>query len=204
MIAVDIFDEPDEFLIQRCKNDPEVIPYILEKYVYLVKYCARKMYLNGGEFEDLFQEGFLGLYKAILTFDSKKSSFKTFAKLCIERAIITAVKSDNRNKHSVLNSSIRYDAFMDNEHINFEEMLNFRSSPNDDPLHKLVNYESYSFLENQIHENLSKYERKVYDLYIRGMSYKNISGELGTSIKSVDSAITRIRQKVRIVVDSRE
>ena len=45
--------------------------------------------------------------KTIRDFDlNKDNSFKTFANLCIERQIITAIKSSNRQKHIPLNSYI--------------------------------------------------------------------------------------------------
>ena len=107
-------------------NDYELVSYIsegneeannimLEKYQPLInsislkmlKYCGN----NGIEYNDLKQEGMIGLTHAINTFsDQKNSSFYTYAKTCIERKIISAVISSNRLKHKVLNESISYDS----------------------------------------------------------------------------------------------
>ena len=76
-----------------------------------------RYFIIGGEREDIMQEGFIGLYKAIKNYDTEKqNSFKSFANLCIERQLITAIKSSNRQKHMPLNSylSLNMSAY-DNE-----------------------------------------------------------------------------------------
>ncbi len=59
----------------------------------------------GSEKEDIVQEGMIGLFKAIKNFnEEKQNTFKSFANICIERQLITAIKSSNRQKHMPLNS----------------------------------------------------------------------------------------------------
>ena len=97
----------DEEIIERIKSgDNNAQNYLLEKYSDLVNIKANKFFLIGAEDDDMFQEGMIGLYKAIKSFDlEKQNSFKTFANLCIERQLITAIKTSNRQKHIPLNSS---------------------------------------------------------------------------------------------------
>ena len=88
---------------------------IMEKYRPIVKKFAFKM-MNicqntGLEMSDLEQEGMLGLVHAIETFsDQKDTSFYTYAKTCIERAIISIVISSKRLKHKILNESLSFDS----------------------------------------------------------------------------------------------
>ena len=64
-----------------------------------------RYFIIGAEKEDIIQEGLIGLYKAIKSFDpEKQNSFKSFANICIERQLITAIKTSNRQKHQPLNS----------------------------------------------------------------------------------------------------
>ena len=103
----DIYEDiTDEELLKRIKmNDKTALNYLINRYKDVVSMKVSKYYLNGAEKEDIEQEGFIGLYKAIRDFDfQKQNSFKTFANLCIERQIITAVKGSNRQKHLPLNS----------------------------------------------------------------------------------------------------
>ena len=96
----------DNKLIQKIKNgDKKALNYLLEKYTEVVSMKAGKYFIVGAEKEDIIQEGLIGLFKAIKSFDpEKQSSFKTFANLCVERQLQTAIKSSMRQKHMPLNS----------------------------------------------------------------------------------------------------
>ena len=73
----------DNKLIQKIKNgDKKALNYLLEKYTEVVSMKAGKYFIVGAEKEDIIQEGLIGLFKAIKSFDpEKQSSFKTFANL---------------------------------------------------------------------------------------------------------------------------
>ena len=86
---------PDEKLIEIIKSgDKKALDYLLNKYKDIVTMKANRFFIIGAERDDMIQEGFWGLYKAIQSFDSEKqNSFKTFANLCVERQLITDRKS---------------------------------------------------------------------------------------------------------------
>jgi RNA polymerase sporulation-specific sigma factor len=52
-------------------------------------------------------------------------------------------------------------------------------------------------LDKKILSALTKYEFKVFALYMQDISYKNIAEILGKNIKSIDNAICRIKSKLR-------
>ena len=87
--------ETDEVLVEKIKQgDKSAQTCLFERYKDIVNLKANKFYIIGAEKEDMAQEGLIGLYKAIKSFDpEKQNSFKTFANLCIERQLITAIKS---------------------------------------------------------------------------------------------------------------
>ena len=95
----------DEQLISLVKADDKyALDFIIEKYKDLVNMKVGKYFIIGAEREDIIQEGMIGLFKAIQGFDNtKQNSFKTFANMCIERQLITAIKTSNRQKHMPLN-----------------------------------------------------------------------------------------------------
>ena len=65
------------------------------------------MYIVGGEKDDLIQEGMIGLYKAVTTYDKdKEASFMTFASLCINGQIMNAVKASNTKKKCTFKMAI--------------------------------------------------------------------------------------------------
>ena len=188
----------DEDVIKLIKQgDNQALSYLLERYKELVNIKVGKYYIVGAEREDTVQEGMIGLFKAIKCFDAQKqNSFKTFANICIERQLITAIKTSNRQKHMPLNSylSLNNSAY-DNED-NDEELINtFDRKTIEDPLDTLMKKEYYEQIESTIDKTLSGFEKQVLNRYIKGESYVDIAAKLDAPVKSVDNAIQRIRKK---------
>lgn len=188
----------DEQIISQIKEgDEQALSFLLEKYKDLVNTKVGKYFIIGAEKEDIIQEGMIGLYKAIKSFDnSKQNTFKTFANLCVERQLITAIKSSNRQKHMPLNSylSLNTSAY-DNGEDGAELIETFETDTIEDPLETIMKKEYFNEIQNTMHKSLSKFEEKVLDRYIQGESYEVIAKKLETPVKSVDNAIQRIRKK---------
>ena len=88
----------------------------MERYKPLVRAQAASYYLPGADAEDLVQEGMIGLFRAIQDFDPAKGAFGSFAKLCVQRQVISAVKASTRQKHQLLNEFVSFDARTDGQH----------------------------------------------------------------------------------------
>lgn len=188
---------PDEKLIEQIRlGDVEAQNYLLEKYKSLVNMKANRFFLVGAESDDMIQEGMIGLFKAIQSFNlEKNNSFKTFANLCIERQLITAIKTSNRQKHIPLNSSfsLNTSAYDENDDTSVMEIL--ETNFVEDPLDTITKREYMEFIENKIDKNLSGFEKQVLSRYIQGESYVDIANRLNSPVKSIDNAIQRIRKK---------
>ena len=188
---------PDEKLIEQIRlGDLTAQNYLLEKYRKLVNMKANRFFLVGAENDDMLQEGMIGLFKAIKSFDPKKNnSFKTFANLCIERQLITAIKSSNRQKHIPLNSSfsLNLSAYDENDDTSVMDILDTKLV--EDPLDTITKKEYMNLIEERISNNLSNFEKQVLDRYIQGESYIDIANKLNSPVKSIDNAIQRIRKK---------
>ena len=187
----------DEQVVEKIKmGDENALSYILDKYRELVNIKVGKYFMIGAEKEDIIQEGMIGLYKAIKNFDVKKqNTFKTFANICIERQLITAIKSSNRQKHIPLNSylSLNTAAYDDDE--SNELIDTFNSHTIEDPLNIIMQEEYYKEIESTMDKHLSKFEKQVLERFIKGESYVIIAQKLDSPVKSVDNAIQRIRKK---------
>ena len=193
----------DEELLEISNNDKKALNCLLERYNNVVNMKANKFFMIGAEREDMVQEGMIGLYKAVKSFDlEKQNSFKTFANLCIERQLITAVKNSNRQKHLPLNSSLSLNAtaYEENDETTVMEVLD--TNVVDDPSEIIANKEYYNYIETKIDESLSNFERQVLNEYKEGKSYATIAQELHTKVKSVDTAIQRIRKKAIKIRDN--
>ena len=194
----------DEKLIENIKqDDKKALDCLMERYNETVSLKANRFFMIGAEKEDMIQEGMIGLYKAIKSFNTEKqNSFKTFANMCIERQLITAVKNSNRQKHIPLNSSISLNAaaYEDNEDMDKIDVLDIKAL--DDPSDIIADREYFENIENKIKENLSEFELQVLREYDKGKSYADIAEKLNSKIKSVDTAIQRIKKKANKIKEN--
>ena len=192
-------NQQDEEIISQIKQgDEEALAYLLEKYKELVNIKVGKYFMLGAEHEDVIQEGMIGLFKAIKNYNpNKQNSFKSFANICIERQLITAIKSSNRQKHMPLNSylSLNMSAYDSNDENSVELMDILDGKIAEDPLETVMKKEYFNKLENVVNENLSKFEKQVLERCLKGESYIKIAKKLDSPVKSVDNAIQRIRKK---------
>jgi len=194
----------DEKLIENIKRDDQkALDCLMERYNETVSMKANRFFMIGAEKEDMVQEGMIGLYKAVKSFDTEKqNSFKTFANMCIERQLITAVKNSNRQKHIPLNSSISLNAaaYDDNEDMDKMDVLDVKTL--NDPSDIIADREYFESMENMIKENLSDFELQVLCEYEKGKSYASIAEKLNSKIKSVDTAIQRIKKKANKIKEN--
>ncbi len=190
-------DVSDEQLIGHLRDGQAgVMDYLLEKYKNLVRKRANALYLIGGETEDLIQEGMIGLFKAVQDFcPGKETSFYHFAELCIMRQMYTAVEASRRKKHTPLNTYVPLDAGGEEQDVLYlEAEKQFQTL---DPETLFISQENVRQLLRQANERLSRMERQVLSLYLEGMNYRQIAGQLGKTPKAVDNALQRIRGKIK-------
>ncbi len=180
-------------------GNTDATEYLLKKYAPLVKKSIRTLYLIGADTEDLMQEGMIGLFKAIQNYQKGcNASFYTFAKLCIDRQIYSAIKASNRKKHSPLNTYISFYSHTGKEEA--ELIDNLEAGKNSNPEHIILDRENTSDLEKLLMEQLSRLERDVLHLYLEGKSYAQIGAALKKPVKSIDNAVQRIREKVKKMI----
>ena len=179
----------DEELIQRLRQgENTIMDYILEKYKPLVRKCANAMYLIGAEKEDLIQEGMIGLFKAIRDYrDDRDNSFSSFAYICVNRQLYTAIEASNRKKNQPLNSYVSL------SEQSTKNCLGVTSSPEQ----LVIEQEVWENLWKELDECLSEMEKQVLSYYLKGSSYLQIAEKMEKSPKSIDNALWRIRQKIR-------
>ncbi len=174
----------EELFIRLHQGETEVIEHLMEKYKSLVKKQARTMYLIGGDNDDLIQEGMIGLFKAVRSFEpSGDTSFSTFAELCITRQMYTAVQASNRKKHAPLNAYVPLDE---------KPELPAEGNPED----FVIDQENLEQRYDQIDKRLSTMEKLVLGLYLEGRSYGQIAAIIGKNEKAVDNSIQRLKKKL--------
>ena len=176
----------DEQLARHAKaGNTAALDALLSRFKPLVKNKASAYFILGGDRDDLIQEGMIGLYKAIMDYVPEKNPvFSAFASLCINRQILTAIKTAARQKHAPLNASLALDSADETPvpHANPEALVISRESTDD--------------IAHFIKENLSPMEHNVLIHHIEGKTHAEIAQTLGKPLKSIDNTLQRVRRKL--------
>ena len=161
------------------------------RHTRLVRMCARPFFLAGGDSEDLIQEGMLGLLSAIREFRPDRGArFATYARVCVRRRILSAVRTAAGGKHAPLN-----------DHVSLEAaLLPDAEATAGNPEEAMLRQEAFRDLKTAISGSLTRLEAQVLRLYLEGSSYAEIAEAVGRSPKSVDNAVQRIRRKTARVL----
>ena len=180
----------DEELIYEIRDGhSDYMDYLLEKYKPLVKSRAATKFLKGGDPDDLIQEGMIGLYKAVRDYDpanEKGASFFTFAQLCIDRQLYKAIEASQRQKRFALNDAVAYEE---------EELDKYSVTGDENPEQIFLDQENADETISLILDALSRTEKVVFNLMLRGYSDREIAEIMDRSPKSIDNAMQRIRKK---------
>ena len=107
--------------------------------------------------------------------------------------LIQALEASNRKKHMPLNTYISFSQ-SDSDGTEFEEILQDDIAS---PEQLLIEKEKFKEFKEQLWNKLSNMEKKVLQLYLEGNNYTSIARMLGKSDKSIDNALSRIRQKLK-------
>lgn len=171
---------------------------LMERYKDFVRSKARAYFLMGADSEDVIQEGMIGLYKAVMNYKAEKNvSFSSFADLCVNRQIMSAVKQSNRKKQQPLNSYVSLDRTLKDDEekdIAMIELLPADSSYNPEEFY--IEKENLDGWKKKIDGELSALEKQVLQLYLSGLNYQEIARRLNKPSKSIDNALQRIKRKI--------
>ena len=187
---------PDERVVLLAQDgDGVAIDRLLQKYKSVVLFKSRSYFLHGADRDDMIQEGMIGLFKAIRDFRPDRGcSFRTFANICIKRQMISAVKTGNGKKQGphIYASSLDERPRDDDE----PRVDIFADKVVPDPEQSLITREANRQLRALLRRSFSQIEWAAFTGRSKGKSYKEIAEEQGSTPKSVDNALCRVRRKI--------
>lgn len=184
-VSVNEIPASEEALIASAKaGDDRAFEILAKSYKRVLEYHIRQIDPNPSNFDDLFQEGLIGLLKAVRSYDGKSASFATFASLCIRNSIISGVRKYSNQTSKTVTMS---------EPIHADE-----TAPSAEEV--LLDDVRARLLYDKVYEALSPYEKNVFEMYLSDMSYESIAFVMGKSVKSITNAVFRIRNKLKQIV----
>ncbi len=187
----------DEELVRQARSGcRDAVELLLRRYRGVVEGKARAYYLPGADREDVVQEGMIGLFKAIRDFSlARRTSFRSFAELCVTRHLVSAVKAASRCKHEPLNRSVRLDEIVDEEgREGVGDTL--PCPPSDEPERVVIVRWVLREVMEVARRELSALERRALLGYIKGDSYRDAARRAGCRVKQVDNALQRAKKKI--------
>ena len=185
------------------RHDEKAMEELLSFYKSKVTAISREYFLIGAEFDDLIQEGMIGLYKAISVYDEdKNNNFSAFASLCIHRQLQNAVKNANRKKNQPLNSYVPIKYF-DGSNSSDEEQIT-KLVIVDDTSNIEQNYidkEMQAIVVSKVKDMLTQQQFYVLKMFLNGESYTNIAKTFNLTCKNVDNMLQAIKKKLRTLAE---
>lgn len=177
----------DEELVNLCKScDDKALTVLIERLGGVIANCVESFSDMRFEREDLVQEGLVASFRAILSYEPLKgASLRTFAAVCISNALRNFVKKKD-------NGLISADA-------DFLPLVD-EAAGDTTAEDEYISSENYKSLRKSLKGILTETEYRVFSLFAEGLSYSEISAKTGQSFKSVDSAMQRVRKKLKNIL----
>jgi len=186
-----------------------------------VKYIVSQFYIPGCNKDDIYQEALYALrFKAIPDYNKDRGNhgpypFDNFAILCIRRHLMTKLKSSFQYKKRALNTSVSLDQDRNESSDEVLSLSDIIPRTNGTILDFLEDKEYYKRLFHGLFQKLSNFEKKVFVLYTKKYTYDQMTDLINENykkneqkkkidVKSVDNALSRIKQKAKEVYDKME
>lgn len=184
----------DNLVLAVMDGDKDSFGLIAAHFTPYIKGTISALNLAVSERDDIFQDSSLALYNAVLSYDpSKGASFSTWAGICIRSEILSAARRLSRKKNRFHSESLSIDTGEQDDSL----LVSIHGMTGSDPQDDIISAESYQSFLRQIEDILTRFEKQVFDLYIAGYTYREISHSLGKPPKSVDNAVYRIKRKLK-------
>ena len=181
----------------------EMFEIMLPLFRPMINRYVNRFYAIGEDKEDLYQQGMIGLFNAIKSYDfGVKKNFYFLARRCIKLSVLNLVRATQAKKYQLNSGAISLDAYrriypLQGKDINLYDVL---ESNEVNPEYKYILNEKNNEIFAKINVNLSKLELAVLSYYMDGFTYDETAKKIGIKPKTVDNALTRIKKKLKIIM----
>lgn len=177
-----------ELLLRAREGDSRAFDMLVKQYRPMLGAAAAQYRgeVNDQDFEEIEQEALLAFHRAVMKYDLRieNVSFGLYAKICVNKAIISALrKISHRKKHFELLP------------IDAAKAIDAKG-----PADILIERENEQRLKDLINAHLSEFESRVWWMYYSGAGADDIAEREGKSKKSIENAISRAKSKLRMLL----
>ncbi len=194
--------EKDLALLARIRigQETQAKEELVKKYLPMVRHIVKNQTPSFNEFEDYFQEGAIGLLKAIDEYDPDNYpiKFSTFAYICILRKIFNTIKQSMSKKAVLLTKALSLNTQLNED--DSRTLLDSIPAEDSEPSSHLENEWVVCTVNAVMEAYLSPVEYRVIHLLLSGHTIHDIEKQLALSPKVIDNARTRARLKLKRVL----
>ena len=182
-------DDKELDLVKKAQTgDSESMEALIARYMWIARSKARKYFLVSGSYDDLLQEGLMGIFKGIRDYDPEKNdNLSAFISMCVGSQIKDAIRSSSRAKHKLLNDAVSLDG-LDN---------NLPSEFIYDPVYNYIEREGVDSFYRKMSQLFKPEQLKILKYYFEGYTYTEISNLTGIPVKKVDNTLHQIKTKIK-------
>ncbi len=193
-------NEINELVVRAQHHDEEAMESLFRIFKPKVTAISREYFLIGAEFDDLIQEGMIGLYNAICVYNADKNhNFSAYASLLIHRKLQNAVKNANRMKNSPLNTYLPINNF-DDTTDDEDGVIHLVIVDDDSDIEQyLLDKEMRTVVLSKVKDLLTDEQYKLLKMFLNGLTYREMSERLNIPSKQVDNTLQAIKKKLRTI-----
>ena len=191
----------DEELLYMVRQKDEIaLDILISKFSNGFDIMCRNLLKKQGrnDYDDAKQMAMLGFLSAIETYrNDKEASFRYFAKMCAEREVRSMLRKERVKGLYAHHRSISLDQSISEEEGAY--LLDFveNTYPEYNPSWS-YEYNRLEALCNEEYKSLGDEEKRIFELWSGGMSYKEIAQEVNIKVKTVDNILQKVRKKLNM------
>ena len=184
-------------------GDNNSFEVLCNRYKSYIKNLSFEVFIQGSDYEDIIQYGYIGLWKGVKSFNKYKvTNADSFVKICIKRYIYTAIKNADRKKYSPLNKAKSFEGIVaqsksgQDKDLKLIDIIGTAKSSEEEALFN-IEQKNLKMRLNSAFRSLSDTERKCISMYVEGLKQREICKFLDLKPKQVDNALTRAKRVIK-------
>jgi RNA polymerase sporulation-specific sigma factor len=186
-----------ELIYEVRENNEDAYNILILKYTSLINKMAHDYYIKVKnmkvEYDDLVQEGYVGLFQALGDYNEESCLFYTYASICIKREMERMIKTYTRNKHMVLNDALSLQMpVVEGDELYLEDVIASKERIEDEVIGD-INYNSIMELKNEMPFEMSA----IFELKANKFTTHEICTLLDLPRRKVETSINNIKRIVK-------